>query len=422
MVYFCHYLLFSTFAQPAIISPLLDELRVFFILAVVVFVGALKKSKTVSWKGVPQIKLVLLLLAAYTLSEAQHLWLPGTFMTFSFWAKKVMVFYAIVVLIDTPQKLKTALWSTVLACSVLTAYALDFYITDPTLSEFDGRLESVGHYNLSNSYALLLSVCWPLTFTLFEMERSVIKRAFLLVNMVVFFGCDLLTRSRGGILGMSLGICLSLLLSRHFLRNKMMKIMAVGGVVCLVGSLGIALVMQRSDVSGMLGGDTSAGDRMMVWVAAFNMLKSRPLFGVGWSHFYEVVTDYGADRHLLAHNTVISVFAETGLFGGICFLLLIKACITQMYRIYRSQPADHDNLMTATLATGLMISLSVFLFNTSFSVKDHDPTFWMLVSLITACHRIYITARESSKSKEMSIPDTFSSTRVLQPKENSALL
>ena len=132
----------------------------------------------------------------------------------------------------------------------------------------------------------------------------------------------------------------------------------------------------------------------MVWKAAFRMLITHPLFGVGWTHFYEVVTDYGADHRLIAHNTIISVFAETGLIGGITFLLILKHSFKQMYNVFKE-----GDEMIKIIAIGLIVSLIVFMVNTSFSVKDHDPTYWLIISFVAACAKIFLRLKAQQDAK-----------------------
>jgi|GEM_PF-5900430 len=389
MIFLCYFLIFSTIAQPALFSPYLGEARVFLILSAIVCIAAYKKQKEPGWwKNIPQNKLIVLMLLAYTLSEAQHLWLGGTINTFVFWFNKVLIYYAVLVFIDTPARLKTAVWMSVLASTVLAYFALEYYLADPTLAQFEGRLQSVGNYNLSNSYALLLTVIWPLAFVLFELEKSVLRKIFLAALMAVFLYFDFLTKSRGGILGMTVAICLSFIMSRKIAKHKFVKAAFIACVLLVVLVYGLAFIKQRTDIGDSLGDDVSSTDRLMAWVAATKMLVAHPIIGVGWQRFPDVVTDYGSDRHMLAHNTIISVFAETGLFGGIVFMLILKNSISQLYKTYRESAVGDVVSQKGILAQGLFISLAAFLVNTSFSVKDHDPCYWLIIALTAAGTRI----------------------------------
>lgn len=381
MTFLCYILIFSSILSLSFIFPSLDSIRFFFLLSAIVCVSAFNRLYNQKpWEKIPLKKLIFIMFLAYIMSEAQHINVHRTFNTTLYWGKKILLFYSITAFIDDPKKLKNATWAAVLSCTGLAFFAYEFYNADPTLSQWDGRLQSVGWYNLSNSYALIITVIWPVLFVLYEIEQSVLKKLFLLLNMVVFYVFGLLTKSRGGILGMTFAVLLSIMLSNKLVKGKKLKLICLTGVVGLLFTVGLSLILERSNVGGMLGGDNSAIDRIVVWKAAFRMLLHHPLFGIGWNHFYDEVILYGAGRRLIAHNTIISVFAETGLFGGITFLLILKNIFFGLKDVMKN--AD---TITKNIARGFFISLCAFLINTSFSVKDHDPSFWLIISLSAVC-------------------------------------
>ena len=396
MIYLCYLLLFSTLMQPVFIFPSSEKIRLFFILAGIVSIGALKKKKNSSaWEDIPLKNYVTIMFIAYVLSDAQHLYLRGTIDTTILWAKKILIFYCVFVYVDTPKRLKVAIWWVVIACSSLSYFALLYLLEDPTLSKFiDGRLQSVGYYDLSNSFALILTVTWPLAFILFELEKSKLKKLFLALNLCIYFYFCLLTKSRAGSIGICLAICLSFLFSKKFAKNKIIKTFFIIGIISIVTTVGFSIIMQRSHVSGVLGGDDSASDRIVAWKAGFRMLIDHPLFGIGWNRFNDELKIYAPGVRLAnAHNTIISVFTELGLVGGITLILLIKYSLTHLYHIMK-QNNDEINIM----AQGIFISFVAFLFNTSFSVKDHDPSYWMILSLTAACIKIFSkNANEKTK-------------------------
>lgn len=84
-----------------------------------------------------------------------------------------------------------------------------------------------------------------------------------------------------------------------------------GTIVLATGALLAIPVLVASTRLGQLdAGEESAADRVEAWYAGIQMLKSHPVFGVGFGNF----TEY---HHLTAHNSLILPMAELGAFGFI---------------------------------------------------------------------------------------------------------
>lgn len=388
----CYSLFFFSIAQPGILFPSFGE-NLFFILAgAAVGIFFFKKfSHGERANKLPQNKFVYGMLFAYTLSEAQFMWLSGTIQVFLFWFKKILLYFLFVNVINEEKDIRRSMWAIVLAVLVLTWYAWDIYWNYPQRILHEGRLQSVGNYNLSNSFAFLLSLAFPIVFSLLEAEESRLRKFFLLGTMVLVVISSLYTKSRGGYLGLLIAITLSALLSRKVFKTGKMKAMFVTAVVVLFLSYAVAFVLTRPDVSSFTGkgGEASSGDRLLAWSAAIKMAIDHPLFGVGWGKFNESVRDYGHDKKLIAHNTLLSVLAETGLFGFICFCGLLFTSLKQLWAMTKRWRSMEEKTDLLILSQGTLISFVCFCVNSSFSVKDHDPIYWAVLSLSGALCAIY---------------------------------
>lgn len=399
----CYLIIFFTLAHPGVIYEPLDPYRVYLVLSIILgglfLTDAMQGRREIA--RLPQNKVVIGLLLAYTLSEFQYLYLTGTFNTFFFWFKKVVIFFLVANIIDTPAKLKKAFWWTFLAVVVLSLFGWSFYLEDPELTRFRGRLGSVGDYNFSNSYAMLLTVTWPIGFFLFEAERSKLKKLLILGFLASFCVASLMTYSRGGIFGLTIAIVLSLIYSKRTIRSKSLKTASIGAIMVVFATVVTTMVVaQRNDVGGYFGGDASAGDRLMAWVAAVKMFFSNPIFGVGYGHFIDEAKNFGMDKSMITHNTFLSVLAETGIFGTVLFVAMIYYTFKTANRTIRYfKDGDGDDQTVAILTRGVWVSMIAFLVNTSVSVKDHDPVYWLLLSFAAAGGKIMaIKKAETEKS------------------------
>jgi len=109
---------------------------------------------------------------------------------------------------------------------------------------------------------------------------------------------------------------------------------------CLVPLLPAAVVARFTTVWGSSGLDASSALRLDLWSSALRMFAARPLFGVGYLNFAAQLPRYfyntgSYDTTLVqfpllefAHNTYLSVLAETGAVGA----LLVGALIVIGWR------------------------------------------------------------------------------------------
>ncbi|MHB8893955.1 MAG: O-antigen ligase family protein [Candidatus Geothermincolia bacterium] len=379
----CFILVFFSLAQPAQLMGGGESNRVFFVLvsfALAGFVPSLLPSGEGIQK-IPQNRIIVGLLITYTVSTAQYYWLPGTFDVFVFWMKKVVLFVLLANVLRDRIDMRRFLWAVILATALLTFLGWRMYFTQPWLMHDEGRLQSVGNYNLSNSFALLLSVSFPLAFALLEVERRVIKKLLLVGFLVVTMISVLYTRSRGGTLGAMTAIMLCIFFSRSILRTKARKIIVAGSLFAVFLVVGTTIVLTRNDVTSFSGNDSSAGDRLLAWKAAGKMFLDRPFTGVGWGLFSEKVRDYGHNKKIIAHNTPLSVLAETGLFGFLLFTALIVVNLRELITMARVWERDPKRWEDAVIARGALCAILTFLVNSSFSTKDHDPVYWAVITL-----------------------------------------
>jgi O-antigen/teichoic acid export membrane protein/O-antigen ligase len=122
---------------------------------------------------------------------------------------------------------------------------------------------------------------------------------------------------------------------------------SVRGLVCAAATIGCLLPVLPKAVTARLatvwtssGLDTSSALRLDLWSSALRMFDSHPLFGVGYLNFASQLPAYyvntgSYDAYLIqfplldfAHNTYLTVLAETGLAGA----LLVGALVVMGWR------------------------------------------------------------------------------------------
>jgi hypothetical protein len=174
------------------------------------------------------------------------------------------------------------------------------------------RLRGLAFINDPNDFAQLMVSLIPCLFLFWK--KSSLPRNTLLVLIpsgILIFGM-FLTHSRGGMLAL---LAVILFASRRKIGTIPASIMA---------GLGFA----GASVLGWSGGrdvSVEAGSgRMEAWATGIDLLKSHPLFGVGFQRFGEYF-------FITAHNTIVVCAAELGMFGLFWWVAFVFPTIRDAY-------------------------------------------------------------------------------------------
>lgn len=138
---------------------------------------------------------------------------------------------------------------------------------------------------------------------------------------VAIIACIFLTVSQGGILTLCIMtvVYVALIYARKY--KKAGKFLIAAGLVVLAG----ALVLFTVNKSYFSRKTASLSARVDYWNASVKMIKEHPVSGFGPGTFGSVYPKYksaSSEETQFAHNNYLQVMAETGVAGGICFLLL----------------------------------------------------------------------------------------------------
>ena len=81
-----------------------------------------------------------------------------------------------------------------------------------------------------------------------------------------------------------------------------------------VFSFAVGAIFTRTGLNSFVGsdGEWSAMDRLMAWHAAIRMTLDHPVLGIGWGAFTDHCAEYGMDRIMIVHNTLLNVMVENG--------------------------------------------------------------------------------------------------------------
>lgn len=128
-----------------------------------------------------------------------------------------------------------------------------------------------------------------------------------------------LTGSRGGLVGLGVGVLATVLLSQR-------KIFALILIPCFV----FFYQWQAGDIMGKRSktiveyeGEGSAEQRIAAWTGGLRMILDHPITGVGLGSFITALPYYHKTSPRVAHNTLIQFTAESGVGAGVAYVLII---------------------------------------------------------------------------------------------------
>jgi hypothetical protein len=225
----------------------------------------------------------------------------------------------------------------------------------PSPGAGSGRLRGVGVFHDPNDLAVTLIAVLPLCLAL-RRDHSWVRNLLVvwIPGALILYGIYL-TRSRGAVVALACVFALSI---RHRIGRPL-------ALLAGVASLSVFVTL------GFIGGrtmemDQSASNRIVAWSEGLQMLKSSPVWGVGFGMF----TAYHPKT---AHNTFVQCFAELGLVGYALWLSLILVTLDDLRAASKSDLHRWSRAVSSSilgfLAGGLFLS------------RAYDPTLYVLIGL-----------------------------------------
>jgi hypothetical protein len=156
------------------------------------------------------------------------------------------------------------------------------------------RIRGMDEINDPNDFGQLLVCVIPLVFIFWRPKKLVRNTLVVLLPTCGLLYGTFLTHSRGALFSL---VAMVIVAGRR--RIGTIPALLLAGALFIVSS-----------ANGFTGGrDISSGSgRMVLWAMSIGLLKSHPLFGVGFGELAEYI------EHT-AHNSIMVCAAETGLFG-----------------------------------------------------------------------------------------------------------
>lgn len=361
---------FIMFFQPVAVWPALapfQPLRNAALLALVAYIFSQKSSTTQPFFSVPTNRFFIFFVLTQIISSFVMIWSGSAIEMFNLWLRIGIVYYLITQEATTEFRIRSLVLAIVLAIVYLSYFSLSRYVVDylPGM-----RAGGFGWYDNPNDLSVILVPCIPMCIMLADCKSGFTKLLLLCIAGIFAFNI-LFTGSRNGLLGLTIAGSMSILFSKGL--SRLFKGALLMVLLTAILMFGLKAVLSRSDLGGGLSGDDSAENRKEQWRAGVRMLAHNPVLGIGPGEFASNARKYGGIQGMAPHNTIVQVFAESGLLGGLSFLLFAFS------HIYRNRK---NILAGSPLTTHIFIALLGFWVCAIFSNRYYGYTLYVMVPLL----------------------------------------
>ncbi|MFQ5630324.1 MAG: O-antigen ligase family protein [bacterium] len=357
----------------------------------------------------------------------------------------MLLFFLVINAIRTRKMLEHALWTWLIAASLLGSLSLIqettgtkntfFGLAQRFAAEGEAELPNAGKgegllgqrekvrtsdraggpVNAPNRYAQLMLMVLPIAvFKLWGAKNKKIKRYALLTSFLIFCGV-LLSYSRGGFITMSLMV-LFLTALRYIRLKQLLRTLAIVIVLMPIAAPGYfarldtirgieALFNEDAEVKA----DGPTRGRLTEMLAALLCYIDHPIIGVGpgqytpyYSYDYQK-SDEIAFRHIdkgrRAHILYFELMAETGTLGFLVFMGIAFYVFQRLWKI-RKEAADIRPDI-ANMATAFCFCMFAYFGTSIFLHMAYQRYYWFLLALAVAAIKIF--GEELREEDEMEV-------------------
>jgi O-antigen ligase len=380
--------LFFLYANLAMWIPVVETIRpaqlviaAGFALVLMEGVAARRGLKMV-W---PQSFLLLAFFGASVLSCLTALWAQLAVESAIDLGKCVLVFFLITETLDRTERMRSFLWMMVVGGFFPAVGTLIFYERGFTK---EGRASWLGIFENANDDAFALVMLVPIAIGLFRLSggrgKLVAGLAVLVYTLAIYT-----TFSRGSLIGL---LATLVILGMRIRSNAVRAIGLV--VIAAAVAVGSAFWSRGSGDFEGLSADATFNQRFITVRAGLDMLSDHPILGVGVGCSivaFPNYVDFSALtlKSLEVHNTFVQALAETGVLGGVPYLLLMVLTLGGAHRLARrprsDDPGEQERAILGSSLEGAFVGFLVCSLSGPY-VLSWFP--FILIGLVAAARRI----------------------------------
>ncbi len=300
---------------------------------------------------------------------------------------KLLAFYLLISnVIQTRKHVQTVVIVAIVATAVSLLYGfyMVFFATYAP-QEFVTSARLRGLTGNANAIAVHIVLLTPILLLLIFQGGWRLK-SIIYLGVVIIFSIGLVaTFSRGGTIAFATVLAIVSYLKRSWkVFLALLVIMVLLAILVIPPSFWEHL--QTLLDLGKFVQDESLRERMRVLTGAIDQFLKHPLLGIGVGNFILISRNYILE-HLAAHNMIVHLAAETGIFGVLFFMLAFFRSVSNLQFAYHQFKRQKDGTFAA-ISQGMMVGF-VGVFITCLFLSDQEAfILWALFGLSVAVRNV----------------------------------
>ncbi len=311
-------------------------------------------------------------------------WMGGAAKAMTDFLPTLLLFFVLSTAIDSTERLRALFMLIAFAGAVMAVHGIQQAGAEDGIGwtgaeMIERRITYLGFLNDPNDLAMALLMGLPMALYVANTARLFLVRwAYRIAAVLAIYGVYL-TNSRGGLLSLGAMSLAYSMLRYGFWRGLLVLPVFVGALVVFAPSRG-----------GELSADEeSAAGRVEAWYEGFQMLQSRPLFGVGYNMFLE--------HHVrTAHNSFVLAIAELGVFGYFVWLSNMALTVAMLVQIERMRPLPPHGVSGVStdwselhsISRALLYGMIGGLIASMFLSRSYTVIWYVQIGMVVALHQL----------------------------------
>ena len=316
--------------------------------------------------------------------------LESFFILFKRWVTPIFLYFIGLNMVKNRETFKKVMFVAMFSTFIIALMAIRDYMNGGGGSLEESRVGGVFEQPNMLGAFFVYNMFFFLSFFLYY-YRS-LKYWLLLIPFLACLRGIMVTFSRGAYLAFGAGGIMT-----TFFRSKVLFIIAMFlFMASLINPIYLPQGM-RERLASTFGGekvmstnveditDKSAGNRIIIWKGAIEMIKAKPMFGFGYGTFPYIIGYFiPAMKDVDAHNTYLIIAAEMGIPALLIFLLILFMLIKNAVWLLKRTKERYFKAFAVGILGNIFGLLLANMFGSRLNSEEVSSYFWIYAGLIMA--------------------------------------
>lgn len=284
------------------------------------------------------------------------------------------------------------------------------------------------------SYAAISVVCLPFVWAFYKTAQPhSFRKKLLFMVMMVFLAGIYFSYTRAAILSVVFAVIAYFIFTGRLVRHALVIVLVTAAFLTIYLSIDnryldltpdFEKTISHTEFDNLIEAtykleDISSMERIYRWMAGFEMIKDKPVFGFGPGTFYEFYQSYSISQFKTyvsdnpdksgIHNYFLMIFVEQGFVGFIIFVLLCIAILLKAEETYFMLKNDKNRYFVMAIALSFIIILSMNLINDLIETDKVGPFFFINMAGLLYFRYLYKSENQNNKTIENEMGYTYRS-------------